>query len=137
MWSRINSMNRRWAVIKKVYIIIGSIALLIGLIGIVLPILPTTPFLLLTSYCYAKGSERFYKWFIKTKIYKNHLESFVENRSMTIRTKASTLSLASFMLLFPLILTDRMHLRIFIIFLYVFKYYYIIFRVKTTKERAR
>ncbi|MCG8482104.1 MAG: YbaN family protein [Clostridia bacterium] len=122
---------------KKIYIIIGSIALLIGIIGIVLPVLPTTPFLLLTSFCYAKGSERFYNWFIKTKIYKNHLESFVENRSMTVRTKASTLSLASFMLLFPLFLTDSIHLRIFIIFLYIFKYYYILFRVKTAKERAR
>ena len=52
-------MNR----IKKIiFVIVGFISLLLGLIGIVLPILPTVPFLLLTSYCFARGSNKFETW---------------------------------------------------------------------------
>lgn len=118
---------------RILYLIVGSIALALGLIGTILPILPTVPFLLLTSFCFAKGSTRFHNWFTQTKIYKNHLESFVTHRSMTLKTKISLLSFASLMLLFPLIILEPIWAKLFIICLYVFKYYYFIFRIKTIK----
>ena len=68
---------------KGIYICIGLVAFALGAIGVILPILPTTPFLLLASFCFAKGSERFNTWFINTKVYKKHLESFVKERAMT------------------------------------------------------
>jgi uncharacterized membrane protein YbaN (DUF454 family) len=69
--------------IKAVYIILGSISLILGLLGIIVPVLPTTPFLLLTAYLYTKGSTRFYGWFTHTKVYDKHLRSFAETRAMT------------------------------------------------------
>ena len=116
---------------KYFYITLGFIALGLGLIGVILPILPTTPFLLVTSFCFAKGSERFHTWFTNTNIYKKHLESFVKERAMTLKQKVVLLSFVNFMLAFPLILVDVLPMRITIIVLIIIKLYYFIFKVKT------
>ena len=77
-------MNR----IKKIiFVIVGVISLLLGIIGTVLPILPTVPFLLLASYCFARGSNKFEVWFKSSKIYKKYLENFILNKSMTLKQK--------------------------------------------------
>ena len=123
---------------KYFYITLGFITLGLGLIGVILPILPTTPFLLVTSFCFAKGSERFHSWFTNTNIYKKHLESFVKERAMTLKQKVVLLSFVNFMLAFPLILIDILPMRITIIVLIIIKLYYFIFRVKTiTPEEKR
>ena len=75
---------------KTIYILLGHIFLCLGLIGIILPILPTTPFLLLTAYFFAKGSKRFQHWFEQTKIYQKHLEPFIRTKSMTRKQKMDT-----------------------------------------------
>ena len=63
---------------KIIYIILGFLSLALGIIGIFLPILPTTPFLLLTLFFFAKGSKRLEQWFLGTSIYQKHLKSFNE-----------------------------------------------------------
>ena len=122
---------------KYLYITVGLISLVLWSIGVVLPVLPTTTFLLLSSYCFAKGSERFNNWFINTKLYKNNLESFVEKREMTLKQKICILAFADFMMMFPLIILDNIHIKIFLIVLICYKYYYFIFKIKTisTKEK--
>ena len=116
------------------FILVGFISMGLGCVGIIFPVLPTTPFFLLASFCFAKGSERFHNWFIGTKLYKNHLEDFITSRSMTMRTKVTLLSFASTMLLIAFIVCDVIYVRVFIIFVVLFKYYYFIFRIKTVKE---
>lgn len=120
---------------KIIYLIIGFISLILGAIGVVLPILPTTPFLLLSAFCFAKSSQKVHDWFLSTKLYQNHLDSFVKERSMTLKTKITILAFASFMLAFPLIFSKNIYLRIFIICLYIIKYYYFIFRIETIPEK--
>lgn len=115
------------------YVVLGFLSLGLGIIGIILPILPTTPFLLLTAFCFVKGSDKFDRWFKGTNIYKKHLESFEKNRSMTLKTKVGILLMADIMLLFPLILSNSIHFKIFIVVLMIFKFYYFIFRIKTVR----
>ena len=118
---------------KYIYIAVGLIAFLLGAIGVILPVLPTTPFLLLASFCFAKGSERFHKWFTESKIYKKHLESFVKEKAMTLKQKITILAFADFMMAFPLILLDNLHVKILLVALIFFKLYYFIFKIKTIK----
>ena len=122
---------------KYFYIILGFLALGIGLIGVILPILPTTPFLLVTSFCFAKGSERFHTWFTNSNIYKKHLESFVKERAMTLKQKVVLLSFVNFMLAFPLILVDVLPMRITIIVLIIIKLYYFTFKVRTISPEEK
>lgn len=122
---------------KHFYITLGFLALGIGLIGVILPILPTTPFLLVTSFCFARGSERFHTWFTNSNIYKKHLESFVKERAMTLKQKVVLLSFVNFMLAFPLILVDVLPMRITIIVLIIIKLYYFTFKVRTISPEEK
>lgn len=69
----------------------GTASMVLGCIGIVIPVLPTVPFFLLTVFCFANSSERLHDWFIGTGMYKKHLESFVKRRGMTLRTKVTVM----------------------------------------------
>lgn len=119
--------------IKLLWLMIGIVSMVLGAIGVVLPVLPTTPFLLLASFCFAKGSERFHKWFIGTKLYKKHLESFVTSRSMTLKTKLCILLPASAMLILAMLAMSNIYGRVFIVFLIIFKYIYFFTRIETVK----
>ena len=119
--------------IKLLWLMIGIVSMVLGAIGVVLPVLPTTPFLLLASFCFAKGSDRFHKWFIGTKLYKKHLESFVTSRSMTLKTKLCILLPASAMLILAMLAMSNIYGREFIVFLIIFKYIYFFTRIETVK----
>lgn len=121
-------------IIKYTYILIGLIAFLLGAAGVFLPVLPTTPFLLLASFCFAKGSKRFNDWFVNTSIYKKHLDSFVKQRAMTLKQKICILAFADFMIAFPMILLESIHIKIFLGLLVTYKFYYFIFKIKTIKK---
>lgn len=119
--------------IKLLWLMIGIVSMVLGAIGVVLPVLPTTLFLLLASFCFAKGSDRFHKWFIGTKLYKKHLESFVTSRSMTLKTKLCILLPASAMLILAMLAMSNIYGRVFIVFLIIFKYIYFFTRIETVK----
>lgn len=72
---------------RLLFLILGCIFLGIGCVGIVLPILPTVPFFLLTVFCFANSSRKLHAWFVGTSLYKKNLESFVQKKGMTVRTK--------------------------------------------------
>lgn len=116
---------------KAVYIGIGLITLCLGAIGAVVPILPTTPFLLIASFCFLRGSKKINSWFIATSLYKKYLESFINGRKMTRKHKIGILALATSMLLIPCIIIDNQVMRIGIGILLTIKWYYFLFIIKT------
>ena len=119
---------------KKIYIAAGFLALGLGWLGVILPVFPTTPFLLLASFCFAKGSDKFDKWFKGTNIYKKYLESYVKTRSMTLKQKWTILLFAYFMMLFPLIFVDKWIVKLIIKAVMTLKFYYLVFKVKTADK---
>lgn len=116
---------------KFIYIAIGLLSFALGALGVLLPVLPTTPFLLLASFCFMRGSERINVWFTGTSIYKKHLESFVKERSMTKKQKLLLPAFASFMILIPFILVDNLMMRMTLILIVAIKWYYFTFKIKT------
>lgn len=130
-------MKKRKNPFRIIWLLAGFLAMGIGAVGVALPVLPTTPFLLLASFCLAKGSDRFHRWFTGTKLYKRHLESFVKNRAMTLKTKFSLLIPASCMLILALLVMPNIYGRLFIVFLIIFKYVYFFTKIKTVPAGYR
>jgi uncharacterized membrane protein YbaN (DUF454 family) len=116
-----------------IYIIFGFIFLGIGMLGIILPLLPTTPLLLLASVCFVRGSKKFEVWFKGTNLYKKHLEEFVKNRAMTKRQKMTILFFADLMIAIPFILLDNFLIRMLLILIVGYKYYYFFCKINTIK----
>ena len=88
---------------KIVYIVLGFLALGLGAVGTVLPVLPTTPLLLLAAFCFARSSERLNAWFRSTKLYKNNLESVVQGRGMTKKAKLRIMGTVTLIMLIAFI----------------------------------
>jgi uncharacterized membrane protein YbaN (DUF454 family) len=78
---------------RKLLIGAGTLSTGLGIIGIFVPILPTTPFLLLAAACYMRSSERFYQWLIGNRIFGAYVKNYIEGRGMPARIKVLTILL--------------------------------------------
>ncbi len=116
---------------KAVYIFLGTLFMGLGLLGIVLPLLPTTPMLLLTAYFYAKGSKRFHVWFTHTWLYRRYLKNFAEQKAMTRRGKWKLMLIVDVMILPPFLMAPSTWMRVVIIMVVLIKYIYFFTVVKT------
>jgi uncharacterized membrane protein YbaN (DUF454 family) len=72
---------------RNLLIICGTISVGLGILGIFLPILPTTVFLLLAAYCYAKSSKRFYDWLMNNRYLGTYIRNYREGRGMLLNQK--------------------------------------------------
>jgi uncharacterized protein len=72
---------------KYILVFAGCISLVLGIIGLFIPLLPTTPFLLLTAFLFAKSSERMYKWLHSNKIFGKFLSRYKQRLGIPIKTK--------------------------------------------------
>lgn len=74
-------------------IIVGSVSLALGITGIFLPMLPTTPFLLLTAAVWVKASPRLYNWLLNHRLFGEYIRNFREHRAIPLRVKITSVSL--------------------------------------------
>ena len=79
-------------ILNKILVGSGTFFLVIGIIGIFIPILPTTPFLLLAAACYARGSKKFYNWLINNKWLGEYIKSYQEGRGISLNIKTLTIT---------------------------------------------
>ncbi len=117
--------------LKLGYFLLAMITLMLAILGIVVPLLPTTPFLLITLYGFAKSSDRFYNWFIKTWLYHKFLKTYVETGGMQKKHKWRILIFVDVMLLITFIRVDHLWIRILIVILAVVKYWYFFTKIDT------
>jgi uncharacterized membrane protein YbaN (DUF454 family) len=98
---------------KSLFIAAGFLSLALGLAGIVLPILPTTPFLLLSAACFFRGSERMYNWLMNHKLLGEHIRNFREHQAIPRATKISSIVLLWVTILFSIFfVVDKLALRL-------------------------
>lgn len=93
--------------LRALWILLGCIFLGLGTLGVALPILPTVPFYLLTLFCFARGSRRLHDWFIGTRLYHKHLESYVKKEGLRIKTKWSIVAMVTLLMGVGIFLMSR------------------------------
>ncbi|WP_339200802.1 YbaN family protein [Peribacillus sp. FSL P2-0133] len=131
--------------IKKVksilFFLLGSISLLIGIAGTVLPVLPGGPFYLFAAFCFAKSSKTIENWFKRTSLYEKYVVAFLQKKGMTLKEKIRINIIADFFIVISVFYVDILLVKILLIVLALYKYYYFIKKIKTidpnnTKQRA-
>ncbi len=83
--------NSKQKLVKMLFLVAGTISLSLGTIGIFLPILPTTPFLLLSAACYLRSSNRMHKWLLNNRWFGDYIRNYKEGRGIPFKTKIITL----------------------------------------------
>ncbi len=79
-------------IIRALWLAVGLVCVGLGAIGIVLPILPTTPFLLAAAACFCKSSTRMYDWLLSNKWFGEYIRNYKEGRGLPMRTKITALT---------------------------------------------
>lgn len=138
-----NDKERRskWIKMKRlIFLILGCVCLGLGCVGIALPILPTVPFFLATVFFFAKSSQKLHNWFIGTKMYQKHLDSFVKKKGMTVQTKLGIIIPVTLLMGFGFFMMMRAGIwapSILLAIVWVCHIYYFVFRVKTLPSRKK
>lgn len=99
---------------KYVLIVLGSLSLTLGIVGIFIPVLPTTPFLLLASFCYIRSSKHLYNWLINHKVIGEYIFNYMTYRAVKLSTKIGALLFLWISLIVSMIFVSNLHLRLFL-----------------------
>lgn len=128
-------MNGKIGVVslKYVYMTVGFISLGLGIIGIPLPILPTTPFLLLAMACFAKSSQRFEDWLHGTKLYQTYVADYRETKSISKKRKKRIILQIYLLMGISIYLAPLWFVKLGLVGLTIFISYYL-FKVIPDKE---
>lgn len=100
---------------KYLLILLGTVSLTLGVIGVFLPVLPTTPFLLLASFCYVRSSKKLYDWLINHRIFGSYIYCYMVYRAVPKKTKIGALIFLWSTLILSAVLVPSFHVRIFLL----------------------
>jgi hypothetical protein len=117
---------------KALLVAAGSVSLALAVLGIFLPLLPTTPFLLLASACYVRSSERLHGWLMGNRLLGGYIRNFQERRGIPLRAKLMTVGLLWLPLLYSVYRLDIPWLE-WLLVLMGLTWTVLIFRMKTAR----
>ena len=112
----------------------GTFFLSLGIVGTAVPLLPTTPFLLLAAACYLRGSARMYRWMMTNKYFGQYLKDYRAGRGMPLKVKVGTVSLLWAVITFSAIFTTSITIVRIGLFVVAMGVTIHIFTLKTKKE---
>src|SRR5687767_2995104 len=78
---------------KVLFICAGTIFVGLGVLGMILPLMPTTVFLLMAAYCYSRSSDRFYTWLLTNRWCGEYISNYRSGRGMTVRQKVTSIGM--------------------------------------------
>ena len=82
---------RNW--VRIILITTGTLCLGLGILGVLVPVLPTTPFLLLAAACYARSSQRFYDWLLTNRWFGSYIRNYLQGKGISLKIKILTISI--------------------------------------------
>jgi uncharacterized protein len=100
---------------RYLLILAGLLSLALGVVGILIPLLPTTPFLLLSAYCFIRSSDRLYQWLIHHRIFGNYIYLYMKHRSVKKSAKIGALLLLWPSLFISMIIVNRVSVTIILV----------------------
>lgn len=101
--------------IKKIFLIsLGIISIILGVIGLIFPVLPTTPFLLLAAFCFLRSSNKLYNWLINHKLFGSMLDNYIKYKAITKKTKIIAIVFLWCSLLLSVYLTQSVYIAVFL-----------------------
>lgn len=121
-------------VVRYIFLTIGAISFVLGTAGIVIPLLPTVPFYMLTLFCLARGSERFHRMFLESSLYQKTVGAYERDKALTLRTKLSILFSVSTIMAIGAYFSQDMPIALIVMaFVWIGHVIALVFIVKTKK----
>lgn len=121
---------------RPLLLILGCISALLGAIGAFIPLLPTVPFFLLATFCFARSSEKLHAWFTNTNLYKKNLKSYAEGRGMTWAAKLRIMSSVTIIMAIGFIMMKEVPVgRTVLAVIWCLHLIYFIFGIRTKKAK--
>ena len=124
-------------ILKIILVVSGTFFLVLGIIGIFIPILPTTPFLLLAAACYARGSKKFYNWLINNKWLGEYIKNYREGRGIPSTIKIISIILLWITIIFSTIIIVTNYFIQIILIIIAFGVTIHILTIKTMKKNSK
>ena len=123
---------RNWT--RTLLIIAGTLLVGLGIIGILVPVLPTTPFLLLAAACYARSSQRFYHWLLNNKWFGNYIKNYIQRKGVPLKVKILAITWLWITIGFSVVFAVEVFLVRLILILIAIGVSIHIFSIRTLKE---
>lgn len=119
---------------KLICLVLAFLFAGIGVLGVVLPILPTTPFLLLAAALFAKGSERFHQWFVATSLYRKYIDQAFHKKEMTKEAKRKMMLTLGIIFLAGFLFSPVWYAKAIIVVIALGHAYYFLRKIKTVSQ---
>lgn len=104
---------------KPIYMTIAWLSLSLGIVGIVVPVLPTTPFLLLSAFCFEKSSEKFHAWLLENKVFGKYIRDYQEKKGISLRNKIIAIATMGLGMSYSAYKVPHPHARIALLLIFI------------------